>query len=164
MIDVVKKSLWSQFGASIDMLENAIVTCPDELWNKENKFWYNAFHCLFFLDYYLTLKPENFLPPAPFTLSEFEEDELPGRIYTKQELLDYLHFNRNNCHTLISGLTEEIAGSYWTNVSGTMNYPVIELLIYNLRHVQHHAAQLNLLLRQGANDAPLWVSRTKTTL
>ena len=27
-----------------------------------------------------------------------------------------------------------------------MNYSVVEILLYNMRHVQHHAAQLNLLL------------------
>ena len=34
-----------------------------------------------------------------------------------------------------------------------------ELLLYNMRHVQHHAAQLNLLLRQTTNSAPRWVSK-----
>ena len=29
----------------------------------------------------------------------------------------------------------------------------------NLRHVQHHTAQLNLLLRQRTDSAPRWVSR-----
>jgi uncharacterized damage-inducible protein DinB len=34
-----------------------------------------------------------------------------------------------------------------------------ELLIYNMRHVQHHAAQLNMLLRERTNSAPNWVSK-----
>jgi uncharacterized damage-inducible protein DinB len=34
-----------------------------------------------------------------------------------------------------------------------------ELLLYNMRHVQHHAAQLNLLLRQKTDSAPNWVSK-----
>jgi uncharacterized damage-inducible protein DinB len=34
-----------------------------------------------------------------------------------------------------------------------------ELLLYNMRHVQHHAAQLNLLLRQTTDSAPDWVSK-----
>src|SRR5687767_7015822 len=36
----------------------------------------------------------------------------------------------------------------------------VEALLYNMRHVQHHAAQLNLLLRQATNSAPDWVART----
>jgi uncharacterized damage-inducible protein DinB len=36
---------------------------------------------------------------------------------------------------------------------------VLELLLYDLRHLQHHTAQLNLLLRQRTNSAPRWVGR-----
>ena len=43
----------------------------------------------------------------------------------------------------------------------TKNYSLLEILLYNLRHIQHHAAQLNLLLRQNTNDAPNWVSQAK---
>jgi uncharacterized damage-inducible protein DinB len=34
-----------------------------------------------------------------------------------------------------------------------------ELLLYNMRHVQHHAAQLNMMLRQATDSAPKWVSK-----
>ena len=56
----MNKTIWRQFGASIDMLENAIKLCPLELWDTEKKFWYITYHCLFWLDYYLTLDPANF--------------------------------------------------------------------------------------------------------
>jgi hypothetical protein len=83
MINLAKESIWKQFGACIDMLENAINACPNEHWATETKFWYQAFHCLFFLDYYLTMEPKTFSPPAPFTLSKFTEDEMPERVYSK---------------------------------------------------------------------------------
>lgn len=68
----LKEILWNQFVVAIDMFENALEACPDQLWNTPSKFWYNAYHTLFYLDYYLTDEPENFLPPPPFTLSEFD--------------------------------------------------------------------------------------------
>ncbi|MEO6229293.1 MAG: DinB family protein [Ferruginibacter sp.] len=160
MKNELNENLWKQFGASIDMLENAIAACPDEHWDTGNRFWYIAYHTLFFLDYYLTMEPENFSPPAPFTLSEFE-DTMPEKVYSKNELLSYLQHCRIKCHQLITDLTAEKLTARWINVSGSMNYPVFELLLYNMRHVQHHAAQLNLLLRQEINEAPDWVSRTK---
>jgi len=163
MNNFLKESLWKQFGASIDMLENAIVACPIHVWNTDTKFWYNAYHCLFFLDYYLTLNPEKFAPPAPFTFSEFE-DTMPERVYIKEEILTYLTTCRKKCHDLITSLTEAIAESHWTNISKTMSYPVIEILMYNMRHVQHHAAQLNLLLRQEINEAPEWIYQTNVSL
>lgn len=160
MNTIIKESIWKQFGASIDMLENAITCCPDESWNTDKKFWYNTYHCLFFLDYYLTTDPVGFAPPAPFTLSEFE-DTMPERVFTKDELLTYLQASRSKCHNLIAALTDETAVKYWTNESKTMSYPLVEILLYNMRHVQHHAAQLNLLLRQEINEAPDWVFRAK---
>jgi hypothetical protein len=158
MLNTLKQSLWQQFGASIDTLKAAIELCPETMWNTERKFWYQAFHTLFFLDYYLTQDPVHFAPPPPFTLSEFE-DTLPERVYSKEELLVYLTWCRNKCEQLIHSMTNEMAESQWINESKTMNYPVIEILMYNMRHVQHHAAQLNLLLRQEINNAPGWVFR-----
>jgi len=41
----------------------------------------------------------------------------------------------------------------------------LEFLLYKMRHVQHHTAQLNLLIRQATNsDAPRWVGRTTLPL
>ena len=56
--------LWKQFGAAIDMLDNALVACPDALWrqpvwhdpsvpSQRVEFWYVAYHALFWLDLYL---------------------------------------------------------------------------------------------------------------
>ena len=145
------------------MLENALILCPDELWNTEAQFWYNAYHCLFYLDYYLTLEPDKFAPPSPFTLSEFDPaGAMPDQVYSKAVLLAYLQANRKKCHDLIESMTTEIA--YKRSVNGYKNYSVIEILLYNMRHVQHHAAQLNLLLRQGINNAPSWVAQTEINL
>ena len=41
-----------------------------------------------------------------------------------------------------------------------MRYPAVGILLYTLRYAQHHAAQLNLLLRQSIDDAPGWVYKS----
>jgi hypothetical protein len=165
MINTLKESLWKQFGASIDMLGNAIMLYPEE----NRKFFYIAYHCLVFLDYYLTVPAANLSSPLPFTLGASDEaidDIVPDRIYSKKELLDYLQASREKCHQLIAGLTAEKLEERWieTEDGGTRNYTVFELLLFNMRHVQHHTAQLNLLLRQQINDAPGWISRAKDTI
>ena len=158
-----KEILWKQFGASIDMLENAVSACPEELWDAESKFWYIAYHTIFYLDYYLSENPDNFMPPAPYTLSEFDPDGvLPERVYTKAELLNYISHCRNKCHDLIASLKGDNESRRFVNEY--RNYNIIEILIYNLRHVQHHMAQLNLILRQNTGNAPDWISRTKISL
>ncbi|MGH2666447.1 DinB family protein [Flavobacterium sp.] len=158
----LRESLWKQFGATIDMLGNAITICPEDLWNSHIKYWYSSYHTIFYLDYYLSEEPENFMPPSPFTLSEFDPDgAYPDKVYSKKELLDYLEFARKKCFDLIDGLTEEKAKQRFINEY--RNYSIFEMLLYNMRHVQHHVGQLNLLLRQDINDAPKWVSQTQKT-
>ena len=160
MENQIKEEIWGQFGASIKMLENAIDLCPTDFWDTGKKFWYIAYHCIFWLDYYLTLNPDDYSPPTPYTLSEFDpEGAMPDRTYTKEELLSYLQYCRSKCHELILGLSDQTAGSRWKNEY--KDYSVFEIILYNMRHVQHHTAQLNLLLRQEIDDAPQWVSVSK---
>jgi hypothetical protein len=156
-----KTVIWQQLGAAIDMLENAMAACPDELWSDRSQrpeFWYVVYHTLFFLDLYLSGSVEGFVPPEPFTLDELDPaGVLPERPYTKEELQAYLEHGRAKCRATIEGLTEEKARRLcrfeWIELSG------LEILLYNLRHVQHHAAQLNLILRQKTDSAPRWVAR-----
>jgi len=158
-MDTLKEILWKQFGAVIDMLENAISLCPEYFWNSDKQYWYLAYHTIFYLDYYLSEEPEKFAPPSPFTLSELDSDIMPDRVYTKKELLNYLEFGRKKCFDLIDNLTEETVKKRFINKA--RNYSRPEILLYNMRHIQHHAGQLNLLLRQNINDAPRWVSQTQ---
>ena len=153
-----KKYIWSQFGASIDMLKNAMDMCPDEHWNTETNFSYMAYHTLFFLDYYLTLDTASFRPPEPFDLAEFE-DEMTDKRYSKDELNGYLMYCRSKCRKVLEDLPEDSSDIYWSNESGSRRFQILEMMLYNMRHVQHHAAQLNLLLRQQIDDAPLWIQR-----
>ncbi len=80
--------LWKQFGAAIDMLDNALAACPDALWHQpvwedpsapqpRAEFWYVAYHALFWLDLYLYGSEEGFAPPAPFALTEQDDANGP---------------------------------------------------------------------------------------
>ena len=168
MDETTRETLWHQFGAAVDMLENAMLECSEAVWSNgsgAHDFWYLAYHTLFFLDYDLSDTPleTDFQPPEPFTKSEFDpEGVLPERIYSKPELLEYLQFAREKCRTLIRDLTSEKAQARF--ISEYRNFSRLELLLYSMRHVQHHAAQLNLLLRQGQDSAPRWVGQTKHKL
>ncbi|HET9999499.1 MAG TPA: DinB family protein [Ktedonobacteraceae bacterium] len=171
-----RTALWQQFGATIDMLENALVACPDTLWQghlwtdseapKYGTFWYITYHTLFWLDLYLTgSREEEFAPPAPFIWTEADPVwVLPERPYTKEELRAYLVNLRQKCQTTITELSDEKAHQqvdYYPWIEGgRVSY--LELLLYNMRHVQEHAAQLNLFLGQNATDGVSdWVPRAK---
>ena len=115
-----RTSLWQQFGAAIDMLDNAVAACPDELWRvrlwddaelpESAEFWYIVYHTLFWLDLYLSGAVEGFAPPAPFNLDELDPAGLlPERPYTRDELLAYLEHDRDKCRATIDALTDERA-------------------------------------------------------
>jgi hypothetical protein len=167
MDTTLKNTLWSQFGAAIDALENASNACPDELWSDQNRepqswyqFWYLTYHTLFWLDFYLSDAPSEFHPPAPFGLEELDPaGVMPERVYTKAELQTYLEYVRQKCRTTISALTDEKA-SQPVRV-GRVELSFLELLLYNMRHVQHHVGQLNMILRQTIDSAPGWAFRAK---
>jgi DinB superfamily len=162
-----RTALWRQFGAAIDMLDNALVACPDSLWTQRlwrdppppefppqfAEFWYVTFHALVWLDLYLSGVPEEeFAPPAPFAQGVLDSVEAtPERPYTKEELLAYLASTREKCHTTLVALTDEQARrpvEYPWSEGQPISF--LELSLYNLRHVQEHAAQLSLFLGQHA--------------
>ena len=166
-----KTIIWQQFGAAIDTLDDVLRACPDDLWRAQlwdnpserpeySQFWYLVYDTLFWLDLYLTGAGEGFTPPAPFTLSEMEEDGLPERPYTKDELQAYLDYCRVKCQATIEALIDEAAQRRCRFRWGEVSFA--ELLLYNMRHVQEHASQLSLLLGQKGVSAPGWKARSRT--
>jgi len=157
-MDELKAILWKQFGASIDMLESSILVCPESFWDKKD-FWYSVYHTIFWIDYYSSTDPDAFSPPEPFTLSELDPKGIsPERVYLKKELLEYLEYSSNKVFFLIDGLNEETSKERF--ITKKKNYNRIEMILYNMRHVQHHVGQLNFLLRQNEDVAGQWVSQT----
>src|SRR5215469_2318094 len=119
MDNVWRTIVWKQFGAAIDMLDNALIACPDSLWREavwadpsappqRVEFWYVAYHALFWLDLYLFGSEEGFAPPAPFTLVEQYDSigPLPGRSYSRDEVRAYLASLRQKCRTTIETMTD----------------------------------------------------------
>jgi hypothetical protein len=162
MENKLKEYVFAQFGASIDMLENAIDFCPSEMWNKNkgfSDFWYIAYHAIFIIDFYLTDSPEKFTPFKNFGITELDpEGILPDKTFTKEELKDYIKHCREKCKTTIKNLNEDSLNIDYE--FGTLKLNFFELILYNMRHAQHHTAQLNLILRQQVDSAPKWVRRT----
>ncbi|PWT74863.1 MAG: DinB family protein, partial [Chloroflexi bacterium] len=84
--------------------------------------------------------------------------------YTREELRTYLAFARQKCHATFDSLTDEQARQFvdiaWAK---GREFSYLELQLYNMRHVQEHAAQLSLFLGQNAIQAdPSWIARAKS--
>jgi DinB superfamily len=167
METMVRMALWQQFGAAIDMLKNAVVACPETLWQEHlwsdaegphyGTFWEITSHTLFWLDVYLTAEREGFASPMPFIWNEQEIRRiLPQQPFPKEVVHAYLIRLRKKCQTTIISLSDDRAHQLIA-LPSIREKPTsfFELQLSSMRHVQEHAAQLSLFLGQHATpDAP----------
>jgi uncharacterized damage-inducible protein DinB len=175
MEDAWRDALWPQFGAAIDMLDQAVAPCPDALWDARvwpdvpedpesvgsGRFWVVIYHTLFWLDAYLSGSVEDYTPPAPFAQEEGDRAATRAEPYTKDQLRGWLTSVRRRAHATLAVLTDEQARrpfEFPWRPGQPISY--LELQLYNMRHIQEHAAHLSLLLGQhGLPPADLdWIS------
>ncbi len=164
MDTILKTSIWQQFGAAIDTLDDAINLCPDALWTLVlwddsddpgyGQFWFIAYHAVFWLDLFLTGSSEGFLPPAPFI-----RGKLPDKPYTKEDVLAYLRQCRQKSKATIEALTDETA--YRVCTFEWMEPTFVELQLYSMRHLQEHAAELSLMLGQNGVSGQDWIPKAR---
>lgn len=115
-------------------------------------FWFLAYHCLFYVDFYLSgAVGDGFSTPLPFGgVYEHGMDPngaktLPYRVYTRAELERYLAHDRQKMTAVIEALTDVEAARPGTGWAHT-GKPFAELLLITLRHIEEHAAQLRQFL------------------
>jgi hypothetical protein len=168
-LHTLRELIAHQFEASLSALNLPIARCPESLWNEPVanwKFCQAAFHAVFFADVYL--QPTDDVPAfkaQPFHLAhthvfrdyEEMEDRAQVLLYERSFVLDYLQFARRKASDTIARESGDAlagpSGFSWRQCSRA------ELHVYNIRHIQHHAAQLSLRLRQAAPKIELpWVS------
>lgn len=173
--DPIRKVLWLNFGASLDMVSQAVKQFPEAEWLSRGKFYYMAYHTAIFADYYLSHPVRAFAPRIPYHLASPDnipahaiDDVLPKHLISQQEMADYLKHIRKKAHKLI---LEAPIGAFiqrWIapeeiEMHGLCpglveGYSLLEILLYNLRHIQHHCGQLNLLLREQTGQSVDWIS------
>ncbi len=160
MHELFKNTIVSQFGAALSMFNESVVQCPDASWEGpvgNHAFWHVAYHTLFFTDLYLSRDDASFEAPSfyredyhflgkkPFPPYETVVADNP---YTKDVILEYVEICRRKASETIASETLESldgpCGFFWYEV------PRAELYLINIRHVQHHGAQMGLYLRKTA--------------
>ena len=89
------------------------------------------------------------------------DDLIPDKFYEKREIVAYLKQSREKAKQIIYALNNETLNDKFKEGDNPndMNYPMLEILLYNMRHTQHHTAQLNMLLRQDFNKHIEWSFR-----
>lgn len=166
--EALKTALKNQYHAALATLHQAVELCPDDLWNDgdyTNRCWQIAYHGLYFTHLYLQPRLEDFTPWSGHQAGVQHEDGIAGSVdpdsdlplipdpYTKDQVLAYCSF----CTEMVDegvdalDLASPDSGFHWYPV------PKLEHQLVNLRHLQHHAAQLADRLRNEADLGVRWV-------
>ena len=161
----VKEVIKSQYWASLEMLRQAVVRCPDSLWQSAdyvNQTWHIAYHVLFYTHFYLHPSEEDFVPwekhrDEYVSLGDAGQEE-GGVPYSKDEILEYLRLCLQQVEVQVDSLDPAgESGFYW------LPFDKLELQIYNIRHLQQHVGELCERLGARGDAAPDWVGLKPTT-
>jgi hypothetical protein len=165
MLQTLKELLGNQYEAALCTLAHCIDRCDDSAWNApvgSLAFCQVAFHTLFFTDFYLGenesgIREQPFHRDRPDFFRDYEE--LQPRVqtlhYNRSDVLDYLqHCRRKAAETLARESADELSSR--SGFPGR-TFSRAELHLYNIRHIQHHAAQLSLRLRLDSGQDIPWI-------
>ena len=153
-IPTLRTVLKRQYHAALAMLRDAIEQCPDEEWlsrDHKNAFWQVAYHVLFFTHLYLQPNEAAFVL---WSQHHGDDDGTRGEPYSKAQVLEYCGFVDKAVDGAVDLLDLESpeSGFSWYQMSK------LEHQLVNIRHVQHHGAQLADRLRSAADIGIKWVS------
>lgn len=167
--DALRPILKSQLHASLAMLKDAIEKCPDEMWLDDrftNQSWQIAYHVLYYTHLYLHVDEHSVQPwaghqanvqyPSALPNARLRPDQsLPkfARHYSKAQVLELWAI----CDQLVDAAIDNFdldsaeCGFSWYQM-GKLEHQFI-----NIRHIQHHTAQLADRLRVAKNVGVPWV-------
>lgn len=165
MLDVYKELVAHQYEAALVTLGLCIEACPEGAWDAavaNRPFCQVAFHTLFFADYYLSeneaaQREQAFHRERADIFRDYEELK-PGEpqlLYERRDVNSYLAHCLNKAARVVGAETE-------ASLAAPCGFPRkdftrAEVHVYNIRHIQHHAAQLSLRLRLDFGTDIRWV-------
>lgn len=163
--------LTSQFKASLGMLRQALEKVPEEQWDSveyNNPNWQIIYHTLWSTNLYLGANMEKYTAfknaiEGAESLGGSQDWENPCSnvivegFHTKSELLSFIDDIENS-------LTQKIESLPFEDNSGFEWYPYsrLELHINNIRHIQHHTAQIiERLKAKGITGFTWWIDKNQ---
>jgi hypothetical protein len=164
MIDTFKELISNQYEAALCTLNACVDSCPETAWNGavvNSKFCQVVFHTLFYTDYYLGQSEEPFRQ-QPFhrehsrVFRDYEEleDRRAVLLYDRAWIKSYLEHCRKKALEVVLAETVESLNAR----AGFARRMICraELHVCNIRHIQHHAAQLSMRLRINSQQDVPW--------
>lgn len=130
----------------------------DESIQQFSAFWVVGYHCLWFLDFYVTADPSGFESPE-YIRGGPEEMAWPAdgaapfahRVFSREDLLAYAEHGRRQVRERIESMPEEELAARCSSNHPHAGKTLRELLQVNLAHVREHGGQMLEFVRsQGS--------------
>ncbi|MDF1522606.1 MAG: hypothetical protein P1P87_07285 [Trueperaceae bacterium] len=167
--DLVADALERQMRTGLAMLRDAVARCSDALWldaTPTNACWQIAYHALYFTDLYLRPDEAAFVPFPGHQADVQRPDGIGGPgdpadrrpvvpvPYGRAHVLAYADHLMATMGDAIGALdlASPSSGFPWYPGVGKLAHQFV-----NLRHLQHHAAQLADRLRAATDQGVGWV-------
>ena len=157
--------LLHQFQAAMCTLDQCIATCPEGEWSAphpDSPFSQVLFHVLLFTDIYLgrgeeAVKTQSFHLENKAMFRDYEEleDRKPVEVYSREGIAGYFAFCLQKGEIEIGKESPE--SLYGESGFDYRKFSRLELYIYSIRHIQHHAAQLGLRIQLSTGKELQWV-------
>ena len=129
----------------------------DESIQQFSAFWSVAYHCLWFLDFYVTANPASFESPeyvrgGPEEMAWPEDGAapLPGPAFDRKALLAYADHGRRQVRQRIETIPDEALDARCQPGHPHAGKTLRELLDVNLAHVREHGGQMLQFVREHA--------------
>jgi len=147
----IQRVIQSQYLSALAMLKQAIVKCPEAMWDApqdKDRSWFKAYHTLYYAHLYLQPTRNDFVrwrghgkPASTPPLS-------------KEEVLDYLAFVEQEVIRRVP-LTDLGAESGFRGI----RVDKLELQFVNIRHIQQHTGELYERLGARSHVKLDWAER-----
>jgi hypothetical protein len=164
MLSTWQSLISRQYEAALCMLDSCVDHCPDSAWDApvvNLKFCQVAFHVLFFTDFYLeateeTIRDQDFHRANLDAFRDYEEleDRKQQHRYERPFIEDYVQHCRAKSGRVVTSESQQSL----TNRCGFTRRDCsrAELHVLNIRHIQHHTAQLSLKLKIETGKGVDW--------
>ena len=166
----IKEAIKSQYHASLEMLRQAVIKCPESMWDAQedkNEFWHVAYHALFYTHLYLQPSGVDFEPWAkhrdeyeflgPLPWPPHKQPEI-RESYSKEEILEYHQVCCEQVEEQVASLNLDAESGFdW------LPFSKMELQFYNIRHLQHHTGELCERLGARENIEVDWIGKKPET-
>jgi hypothetical protein len=161
-LGVFQESLRRSYDGALTLMEHALRDTPDELWEaplwKEHEpggaaIWNVAYHALWYLDYDIVGGFAPWAPPEPF--GEQMGGAVKTRVFTRDELIEYIAYCRTRIRDTIASLDDERVATPLPRTHRRQGQPYGVWLSSIPAHVVEHASQIRqFITTAGVEPSP----------